>query len=465
MLRVASVPLTVAIQDEVPMDYDALSQVDPQAYSIMAGECWRQESGLELIPSENYVSEAVLAALGSVFTNKYSEGTPGRRYYGGQEYTDAIERLAIARAKTLFAADHANVQALSGAAANLAIYSAWLKPGDTVLGMHLEHGGHLTHGAPVTFPAQIYRFVRYGMADRDTGRIDYQHLEALALEHRPRLILAGFSAYPKQLDYHRFAAIAEKVGALALADMSHLGGLIAAGLLPNPLEAGFHVMMTTTHKSLRGPRGALILSRGQVGNPLKKPPHELQHLPTLIDRAVFPGLQGGPHMNQIMAIAVALLEAQQPAFRNYAQAVLKNAQTLAEQLKQRGCQLIGGGTENHLVLIDGVRSFDMNGKQIQELLDSAGITLNRNAIPDDPLPMYQCSGVRLGTPAVTTRGMGQAEMIQIAAWIVALCRQQIEPQRVRAEVEQLCERFPLPTRDLPRPSDTPVPASPLPATS
>jgi glycine hydroxymethyltransferase len=418
---------------------------DPAVFEILQGEARRELEGLELIPSENYVSEAVLEAMGTLLTNKYSEGTPGRRYYGGQTYTDRIESLAIARAKALFGADHANVQPMSGAAANLCVYAAWLDIGDTVLAMDLSHGGHLTHGAPVTFAAKAYRFIRYKMKDVETGEIDYDGLEALALEHQPKLIIAGFSSYPRNLDYRRIAAIAAKVGAVAMADMAHIAGLIAGKALANPLEQGFQVLTTTTHKTLRGPRGAMILSKGQAGNPLRAPEHTIENLPTLIDRSVFPGLQGGPHMAQIMAIAVALGEAARPEFAAYAQQVLRNAKALAGALMERGCKLITNGTDNHLMVLHTLESFGLNGQQVQERLESAGITLNKNAIPDDPLPPFKASGVRLGTPSATSRGMTEPEMLRIAEWIAAACREGADLAAIGAQVRDLCLRFPIPS--------------------
>ena len=427
------------------MKYRVLPQADPTVFKILQGEARREADGLELIPSENYVSEAVLEALGTLFTNKYSEGTPGRRYYGGQTYTDQIETLAIERAKALFGADHANVQPMSGAAANLCVYAAWLNIGDTVLAMDLSHGGHLTHGAPVTFAAKAYNFVRYKMKDVETGEIDYDGLEATALAEKPKLIIAGFSSYPRSLDYRRIAQIAAKVGAVAMADMAHIAGLIAGRALPNPLEQGFHVMTTTTHKTLRGPRGAMILSKGTPGNPLRAPEHTIDNLPTLIDRSVFPGLQGGPHMHQVTAIAVALGEAAQPAFRTYAQQVLKNAKALAGALMERGCKLITNGTDNHLMVLQTMDSFGLNGQEVQVRLEEAGITLNKNAVPDDPLPPFKASGVRLGTPSATTRGMREPEMLQIAAWITAVCKDNADLATVRAEVRTLCQRFPSPS--------------------
>ncbi len=384
---------------------------------LIAGEQQRQLEGLELIPSENYVSQDVLTALGSVFTNKYSEGYPGRRYYGGQEFTDKIEQLAIDRAKKLFRADHANVQPHSGAPANEAVYSAWCEPGDTILAMDLSHGGHLTHGSPVTRSARLYNFIRYKMKDSSTGEIDYDELRQLALEHKPKIILAGFSAYPRELDYDKFAEIGREVGALLMADMSHIAGLIAGGVAKNPLDHGFHVMTTTTHKTLRGPRGGLILSMGVVGNPLKKPEKTIENIPTLIDRAVFPGMQGGPHMHVIAAKAVAFGEALQPEFREYATQIVKNAKVLAEELQKRGFLLVTGGTSNHLILADVYKSFGIDGKVAERALDKIGLTLNANAVPDDPLPMFTPSGIRLGTPALTTRGLSEGHMAKIAEWM------------------------------------------------
>lgn len=394
-------------------------QNDDEVARLIAGEEARQKDVLELIPSENYVSDDVLTALGSVFTNKYSEGYPGKRYYGGQEFTDQLEQLAIDRAKALFRADHANVQPHSGAPANEAVYSAWLEPGDTVLAMELSHGGHLTHGAPVTRSAKLYNFVRYGLKDVDTAEIDYDELRQLALEHKPKIILAGFSAYPGELDYEKFVSIGNEVGALLMADMAHIAGLIAAGVAKNPLDYGFHVMTTTTHKTLRGPRGGMILSKGIVGNPLKAPEKTIENIPTLIDRAVFPGMQGGPHMNTIAAKAVALKEAMQPEFKAYAEQVVKNATALAEELKKGGLKLIGGGTKNHLILANVHESFGIDGKEAQERLDAVGITVNANAVPNDPLPPFRPSGIRLGTPAVTTQGKTEADMVEIAGRIIA----------------------------------------------
>ena len=395
---------------------------DDVVAKLIAAEEERQKNVLEMIPSENYVSQDVLTALGSVFTNKYSEGYPGRRYYGGQENTDQIEQLAIDRAKQLFGADHANVQPHSGAQANEAVYYAWCDPGDTILAMDLGHGGHLTHGAPVTRSAREYNFVRYGMKDVDTGEIDYEEIRQLALEHKPKIILAGFSAYPRELDYAKFAEIGQEVGAMLMADMSHIAGLIVGGVAANPFDYGFHVITTTTHKTLRGPRGGMILSKGIVSNPLKRPEKTLENLPTLIDRAVFPGTQGGPHMHTIAAKAVAFGEALQPEFKQYAQQVVKNAAVLADELQKGGLKLIAGGTSNHLILADVYGSFGIDGKEAQERLERAGTTTNANSIPNDPLPPFRPSGLRLGTPALTTRGYREGDMIEITHTILDTLR-------------------------------------------
>lgn len=388
---------------------------DKEVARLIAAEKERQAQGIELIPSENYVSDDVLTALGSVFTNKYSEGYPGKRYYGGQENTDQIETLAIERAKQLFKADHANVQPHSGAQANAAVYHAWCKPGDTILAMDLQHGGHLTHGHPVTVLAQEFNFIRYGIKNIETGEIDYEQIRKLAHKHKPKIILAGFSAYPRELDYAKFAEIAAEIpGCLLVADMAHIAGLIVGGVSKNPFDYGFHVITTTTHKTLRGPRGGMILSKGVVGNPLKKSEHTIENIPTLIDRTVFPGMQGGPHMHVIAAKAVSFYEALQPEFREYAAQVVKNAKALAKALKKEGFYLVTGGTDNHLILVDVMKSFGIDGEEAQIRLDKVGITLNKNAIPGDSLPAFRPSGIRLGTPAVTTKGMKEKDMIAIA---------------------------------------------------
>lgn len=415
---------------------------DKQIEQLIKAEKIRQTDGLELIPSENYVSSDVLKALGSVFTNKYSEGYPGRRYYGGQENTDQIEQIAIDRAKQLFGADHANVQPHSGAQANEAVYYAWCEPGDTILAMDLAHGGHLTHGASVTRSAREYNFIRYGIKDIETGEIDYEEIRQLALKHKPKIILAGFSAYPRELDYEKFAEIGNEIGAMLMADMSHIAGLIVGGVAKNPFDYGFHVITTTTHKTLRGPRGGLILSRGVVGNPLKKPEKTLENLPTLIDRAVFPGTQGGPHMHTIAAKAVAFGEALQPEFKDYAEQIIKNAKKLAEELQKRDFKLVTGGTSNHLILADIYNSFGIDGKEAEIAMDKIGLTLNANAIPNDSLTRFRPSGIRLGTPAVTTRGAKEADMEKIAEWMKRAINHRDSEEKLvklRQEVKHFCQ--------------------------
>lgn len=411
---------------------ELLRSSDPDIHAAMLGEEERERSGLELIPSENYAFPEVYATNGSVFANKYAEGCPGRRYYGGQEFTDRIETLAIERAKALFRAEHANVQPLSGSPMNQAVYMATLNPGDTVLAMDLSHGGHLTHGAPVSSMGRIFHFVRYKTSPPD-GHIDYDEVRALARDCRPKLVLCGHSSYPRELDYTRFRAIAEEVGALTMADVSHVGGLIAGGVLANPLDAGFDVMTTTTHKSLRGPRGGMILCKASLASK--------------IDQAVFPGMQGGPHMNAVAGIAVTMKLAAAPQFRAYAQQVLRNARALAAELKRLGCALITGGTENHLLVIDTMRSFEIDGRVAETALDAAGLTVNKQVIPDDPRPPLRPSGIRLGTPAITTRGMKEAEMTLIANWMVRAlrhCQDAAQLASIKQEVKARCERFPVP---------------------
>mgnify|MGYP003609979852 CR=1 FL=1 len=418
---------------------------DVTVAQLIADEEERQRTGLELIPSENYVSDDVREALGSVFTNKYSEGYPGKRYYGGQEFTDQVEQLAIDRAKQLFGADHANVQPHSGAPANEAVYYAWLEPGDTVLAMDLGHGGHLTHGNPMTRSAHLYNFIPYKMKDPETGEIDYDELRALAQKHQPKLILAGFSAYPRELDYEKFVAIGREIpGCLLMADMAHVAGLIAGGVAKNPLDYGFHVMTSTTHKTLRGPRGGLILSMGTVSSPLRAPEKTLENIPTLIDRAIFPGTQGGQHMNTIAAKADAFGEALQPEFAVYAAQVVKNAAVLAVEMKKRGFVLVTGGTSNHLILADVVRSFGIDGKVAEEALDRIGLTLNKNAVPNDPNPPFRPSGIRLGTPALTTRGLREEHMPQIAEWMkqaIENREDEVKLSDLRGEVRKFLEVF------------------------
>ena len=444
-------------------------------FSLIENEKKRQQEGFELIPSENCVSEDVLAAAGSILTNKYSEGypnfkgvpgdteeklaediLPNYRYYGGQENIDRIERIAIARACELFHADHANVQPHSGANANEAVYWAWCEPGDKILAMDLGHGGHLTHGSPVTRSAHIYNFVAYGTTPE--GDIDYDELEKLALEHQPKIILIGYSAFMKIPDFARVAKIGKKIpGCLLMADMAHVAGLIAGGEHPNPLDYGFHVMTTTTHKTLRGPRGGLILSKGSVASPLKKPEKTLENIPILIDRAVFPGTQGGPLEHIIAAKAVAFGEALKPEFKTYAKNIKKNAKILAEELTKANFKLCGGGTENHLILANVKESFGVDGKFYERALDMVGLTLNANAVPGDKGGAFRPSGVRFGTPAITTRGLGEKEMKQIAKWMIAvmnicvgvgeegrLGEAKDELATIREEVRKLALQYPVP---------------------
>ena len=444
--------------------------MDKKIFELIEAERERQSEGLELIPSENYVSREVLDAMGSVFTNKYSEGYPNfaglegddkevllatsenYRYYGGQDNTDKVERLAIARAMRLFHADHANVQPHSGAQANNAVYNAWLEPGDTVLGMDLAQGGHLTHGAKVTQSAQIYNFVSYG-TNPETGDLDYEDIEKKAIEYQPKIILIGYSAFMKVPDFARIRKIADKVpGCLLMADMAHVAGLIAGGVHPNPLDFGFNVMTTTTHKTLRGPRGGLILTKGKVSNPLKKVEHTLENIPTLIDRSVFPGTQGGPLMHVIAAKAVAFYEAEQPEFKEYAANIVKNAKALADALKERGFKLVGDGTDNHLILVDIMSSFGVDGKTYERALDRIGLTLNANAIPNDTMPRFTPSGVRLGTPAITSRGLDEKDMVKIADWmleVVKICadkrQDSVTDSRLREEVRKMALAHPLPS--------------------
>lgn len=430
------------------MRYPSLEKTDPLLLQSVYAEEERQSKGMELIPSENYVSKAVLEALATVFTNKYSEGYPKKRYYGGQINTDEIEQVAIDRAKQLFNCDHANVQPYSGAPANLAAYSAWMEPGDTIIGMELSHGGHLTHGDPRTLASKIYNFVRYGIKDIETGEIDYDQLRDLALKHKPKIILAGFSAYPRELDYEKFAEIANEVGAIAMADIAHIAGLIAGKVHKNPFDYGFHICTSTTHKTLRGPRGGLILSRGKVSNPLKKVEKTVDNLPTLIDRSVFPGLQGGPHMNVVLAKAVAFGEALKPEFHEYAKQTIKNAKRLANQLMGKGFKLITNGTDNHLLLIDMISSFNVGGGEAEKVYDMIGLTLNKNIIPDDKRKPFDPSGIRLGTPAITTRGMKEKDMDTIAQWMhdaIIHKNDDVYLNKLRKETMEYCSKFPLPS--------------------
>lgn len=406
-----------------------LEKQDPAVYKTIRGEIRRQQEGLEMIASENYVSAAVLEALGTVFTNKYSEGYPGKRYYGGQKYTDEIENIAIARAKKLFGAEHVNVQPLSGAPANMIAYSAVLKPGDKVLGMDLSHGGHLTHGHPVTLSAQIYNFICY--KTDASGKIDYVALEKMAVKEKPRMILAGFSAYTRQLDYKKFQAIAKKVGAISMIDIAHIAGLIAGKVIPNPVPH-FDIVTTTTHKTLRGPRGGMIMCKKKFVK--------------AIDKATFPGFQGGPHMHQIAAKAVCFGEALKPSFAKYAKQVLKNAKVLETELRKYGFKIMFGGTDNHMVLADVFGSKGATGKEAEVALDKIGITVNKNMIPDDSRSPMDPSGVRIGVPAVTTRGMKEKEIRLIAGWInEAVENHQNEKvlAKIHAEVKKLCQKFPI----------------------
>jgi glycine hydroxymethyltransferase len=406
-----------------------LRETDPEIAEAIANEIHRQNSGLELIASENFVSLAVLEAMGSVMTNKYAEGYPGRRYYGGCEFVDVAEALAIARAKALFDAEHANVQPHSGAQANMAVYLAALQPGDTLLGMNLAHGGHLTHGHPLNFSGKLYNIVPYGVR-RDDERIDYDELARLAQEHRPRLIVVGASAYPRVIDFPRIAAIARETGARVMTDMAHIAGLVAAGVHPTPIPWSDYVT-TTTHKTLRGPRGGLVLSRAEHAKEL--------------DKALFPGVQGGPLMHVIAAKAVCLKEAMEPAFAAYQRQIVANARRLAQVLVDRGFRLVSGGTDTHLMLVD-VFSKGLTGKVAEAALGRAGITVNKNAIPFDTNPPMVASGIRIGTPAVTTRGMREREMETIGeliARVLAAPDDEAVQAMVRAEVEALCRAFPL----------------------
>ncbi|MES2994445.1 MAG: serine hydroxymethyltransferase [Patescibacteria group bacterium] len=426
--------------------YDHLKNEDKEIYDAIAGEELRQANGLELIPSENYVSKAVREAMSSGLTNKYSEGYPGKRYYGGQEFTDEIETIAIERAKKLFGADHANVQPLGGAAANIAAYFAWLEPGDTILGMDLAHGGHLTHGSPVTYMARLFNFVRYGMKDADTGEIDYDLMLEVAKKERPKIVLAGFSGYPRELDWQKISDIAQEVGAVAMADVAHIAGLIAGGAAKNPFDYGFHIVTTTTHKTLRGPRGGMILTKGTVSTPLKAPEKTIENLPTLVDRSVFPGFQGGPHMHQIAAKAVMLHEAAQPSFSTYAHQVVKNAKAMAEVFTEGGVRLIAGGTDNHLILADVFTSFEVGGAEAETLLDKAGMTLNKNSIAGDTRKPFDPSGIRFGTPAMTTRGFLEEDSREVARLMLEVLKNRDDATvaSARVKVTALAQAHPIP---------------------
>jgi glycine hydroxymethyltransferase len=403
-----------------------INQVDPELAEALAGELTRQRDKIELIASENFTSLAVMEAQGFVLTNKYAEGYPNRRYYGGCEYVDIAEQLAIDRAKALFGADHANVQPHSGAQANMAVYFATCEPGDTILGMNLSHGGHLTHGSPVNFSGKWFNVISYGVS-KDTELIDYDALEQLALEHRPKLVVAGASAYPRVIDFARIREICDRAGSLLMVDMAHIAGLVAAGLHPNPVPYADFVT-TTTHKTLRGPRGGIILCKEAYAK--------------AIDKAVFPGIQGGPLMHVIAAKAVALKEASTPEFKAYQQTVVQNAQVLAGELVKRDFRLVSGGTDNHLILVD-LRNKGITGKDAEARLDAVGITVNKNTIPFDPQSPFVTSGIRLGTPAVTTRGMGEQEMQLIADLIDRTLGKESDLGQIKSEVLALTARFPL----------------------
>ncbi len=412
-----------------------MQKQDPEVFDALEGEEKREAEGLELIPSENYVSKAVREANGSCLTNKYSEGYPGKRYYGGQTYTDAVETLAIERAKKLFNCKYANVQTLGGANANIAMYFALMEPGETVLGMDLSHGGHLTHGHPVTYLTKIFNFVRYKMKDPNTGEIDYDEMRAVAVREKPKIVLAGFSAYPRELNYAKFIEIAREVGAHAIMDIAHIAGLIAGKAVKSPFDFGFDVMTSTTHKTLRGPRGGLILTR------------ESEETAKKIDKMVFPGLQGGPHMNNIAAKAVAFGEALSPSFRTYAEQILKNAKAMAEVFKANNIRMITGGTDNHLILADVFGSLGIPGQEAETLLDHAGITLNKNSIADDTRKPMDPSGIRFGTPAITTRKFSEKESARVAELMVDVMKNKSDTKKlsaIREEIRALCKHFPIP---------------------
>ena len=412
--------------------YKRIRKEDKEIYKAITGEEKRQAEGLELIPSENYVSRAVKEAMASSLTNKYSEGYPGKRYYGGQEFTDVVETIAIERAKKLFGAVQANVQPLGGANANIAMYMALLSPGDTVLGMDLSHGGHLTHGHPVTYLTKIFNFVRYGMKDIETGEIDYDDMRRAAKEARPKIILAGFSAYPRELDYGAFVDIAREVGAVSVMDIAHIAGLIAGKAAKNPFDFGFDLMTTTTHKTLRGPRGGMILTR------------ESEEIAKRVDKAVFPGLQGGPHMHQIAAKAAAFGEALHPSFVRYAKQIVANTKAMEQVFKEEGVRMIAGGSDNHLILLDAWTSFGIGGAEAESLLDRAGITLNKNMIADDTRKPMDPSGIRFGTPALTTRGFREAESAQVAHLMCEVLAKKKDASAAKAEVKKLALAHPIP---------------------
>ena len=417
------------------MDYEYIKKQDKEIYDALIGEEERQSEGIELIPSENYVSRAVREANSSIFTNKYSEGYAGKRYYGGQEFTDVIETVAIDRAKKLFGAEYVNVQPHAGAPANVATYFALLEPGDTVMGMDLSHGGHLTHGHPVTYLTKIFKFIRYKMKDVETGEIDYEEMLKVAIAEKPKIILAGYSAYPRELDYAKFVEIAREVGALAVMDIAHIAGLIAGKSVKNPFDYGFDVMTTTTHKTLRGPRGGMILTR------------ENTDIAKRIDKSVFPGFQGGPLMNTVAAKAVCFGEALSPSFHIYTEQIIKNAKAMEIIFRTNGVRMMTGGTSNHLILADVFGSLGISGKDAETLLDRVGITLNKNAIADDARGPMDPSGIRFGTPAITTRGFKEAESARVAELMIETMKNRADEKKlaeIREEIRTLCKKFPIP---------------------
>lgn len=417
----------------VQKNWESLAKNDPEVYESIIGEEKRELKGIELIPSENYTYPEVFAANGSIFTNRYSEGYPGKRYYGGQIYSDQVENLARERAKSLFRCEHANVQALSGSPMNQAVYLAFLKPGDTVLAMDLSHGGHLTHGAPVSHMGQIFNFVRYKTNPDDEGKIDFVELMKIAKETKPKIVLCGFTSYPRDYDYDGFKRVADEVGAITMADVSHIGGLIAGGVMKNPFDYGFDVVTTTTHKTLRGPRAGLIMCKQEHAD--------------RIDKSVFPGLQGGPHMHCIAAIAVALKKASLPEFKEYTRQILINAKALAQVFLDNQVKLITNGTSNHMMVVNTVTSFGINGREAEKVLDEVSITCNKQIIPDDPNPPLKPSGIRLGTPCATTRGMKEKDLQQIGNWMIDTMRHPQDKdhlEKIRQEVEAFCGKFPIP---------------------
>ncbi|MFA5871171.1 MAG: serine hydroxymethyltransferase [Parcubacteria group bacterium] len=418
---------------DVKKNLDLLKTNDPEVYDAIIGEEKRESRGIELIPSENYTYPEVFAANGSILTNKYAEGYPGKRYYGGQTYTDIVEDLARERAKKLFRCEHANVQPLSGSPMNQAVYFAFLEPGDTVLAMELTHGGHLTHGAPVSHMGKVFNFTRYKTHPDEKGRIDFDELMRLAKEIKPKIVMCGYTSYPRDYNYSDFKKVADEVGAITFADVAHIGGLIAADVMRNPFDHGFDVVSATTHKSLRGPRGGIIMCKKEFAEK--------------IDKSVFPGLQGGPHMNTISAIAVALGKALQPEYKEYGKQVLLNAKVLAQTLMDNGVKLITDGTDNHMMVANTVESFGIDGKLAEQTLDKVSITVNKQIIPDDPNPPLKPSGIRLGTPAATTRGMKEDEMKKIGGWIVDALNNHSDENylnKLREEIEKVFRKYPVP---------------------